>query len=163
MNHQTRLVIHVGSNNLALEQEVIAVRKLGTLIDELKPKVKSLAFSSVVTRDDIAADKIESFNALAKTLCAKRDVVFIDNKSITGQHLNRSRIHLNGEGDRILGGNFCRYLRDPSPPAKQQNTPAVTPPYFRGQYKNHRPATKGSWQDTSWNNYLKLVRAVTNK
>ena len=108
MNNQTRLVIHTGWNNLALEH--IAVRKLGTLIDELKPKVKSLAFSSVVTRDAIAADKIESFNALAKTLCAKRYVVFIDKKSVTGRHLNRSRIHLNGEGDRILGENFCRYL-----------------------------------------------------
>ena len=163
MNNQTRLVIHAGSNNLAIEQEDIAVRKLGTLIDKLKPKVKSLAFSSVITRDDIAADKIESFNALAKTLCARRDVMFIDNKSVTGRHLNRSRIHLNGEGDMILGGNSCRYLRDPSLPAKQNNAPAVTPPYFRGQYKNHRPATKGYRQDTSWNNYLKLVRRVTNK
>ena len=51
----TALIIHCGTNDLAVENEDAAATNLRMLIHDLKPKTKSLAISAVTLRNDSAA------------------------------------------------------------------------------------------------------------
>ena len=51
----TALIVHCGTNDLAVENEDPAATNLRMLINDLKPKTKSLAISAVTLRNDSAA------------------------------------------------------------------------------------------------------------
>ena len=96
------------------------------LINDLKPKKKSLAISAVTVRigsADVTARKVNRINRLTETICEQTNVCFIDNRNILAHHLNRSNVHLNSSGSKVLGSNLCRYLRRANlPPSGQELT-----------------------------------------
>ena len=167
MDCGTQLIIHVGTNNLVNGPEDVVVRKMELLVTETKTKVKSIAISSVITRKDVPVIKIARFNNLVRVMCSKMNVDFLDNHNLTKPHLNGSGLHLNSDGDKILGSNFCRYLRSPKVhtnrrPVKYPNTSL---PGFLGKGRNHRPPRhmKQDKLDTaSWDEYLRWVRSITH-
>ena len=59
----------------------------------------------------VTARKVNRFNRLAETICEQTNVCFIDNRNILAHHLNRSNLHLNSSGSKVLGSSLCRYLR----------------------------------------------------
>ena len=94
------------------EPEEVAA-KIDGLIKDLKGKAKKITVSSVVKRYDnrVSASKITRFNDLANNLCTKHNTTFLNNDHINKFVLNRSKLHLNREVDRVLGSVFCSYLK----------------------------------------------------
>lgn len=72
----------------------------------------------------------------------KNNVDYIDNSNINDSHLNRSRLHLNNAGDKMLGKNLCAYLK-PKGRAVNNNVhdPSrnVNRAFCQGRYSNHVP------------------------
>ena len=71
-NGNTALIVYCGTNDLVVESEDTAARKLRTLINDLKPKTKSLAISAVTLRNDsaaVTAHKVNCFKRLTETIC----------------------------------------------------------------------------------------------
>ena len=102
------LIVHCGTNNLAVENDAAAT-KLRLLINDLKPKTKSLAISAVTLSNDsaaVTARKVNRFNRLTETICEQTNVCFIDNRNVLAHHLNRSNLHLNSSGSKVLGSNL---------------------------------------------------------
>ena len=61
----TALIVHCETNDLAVENEDAAATTLRMLINDLKPKTKSLAISAVTLRNDsaaVTARKVNRFN-----------------------------------------------------------------------------------------------------
>ena len=107
------VLLHVGTNNLASEEPEEVASKMDGLIKDLKDHAKKIAISSVIKRYDnrVPASKITRFNNVVKNLCMKHNTIFLDNDHIDRSLLNRSNLHLNQQGDRVLGNVFCTYLK----------------------------------------------------
>ena len=158
----TALIVHCGTNDLAAENEDAAATKLRMLINDLKPKTKSLAISAVTLRNDsatVTTRKVNRFNRLTETICEQTNVCFIDNRNILAHHLNRSNLHLNSSGSKVLGSNLCGYLRRANlPPSGQELTTKLATGFRQNHFRVRIPFN----HTTMWTNYLSQVREMTN-
>ena len=158
----TALIVHCGTNDLAVENEEAAATKLRMLINDLKPKTKSLAISAVTLRNDsaaVTARKVNRFNRLTETICEQTNVCFSDNRNTLVHHLNRSNLHLNSSGSKVLGSNLCRYLRRANlPPSGQELTTKLATGFLQDHFRVRKPSS----HTTMWTNYLSQVREMTN-
>ena len=156
----TALIVHCGTNDLSVENEEAAATNLRMLINDLKPK--SLAISAVTLRNDsaaVTARKVNRFKRLTESICEQTNVCFIDNRNILAHHLNRSNLHLNSNGSKVLGSNFCRYLRRANlPPSGQELTTKLATGFRQDHFRVHKPLN----HTTMWTNYLSQVRDMTN-
>ena len=108
------VVLHVGlTNNLVSEDPEKVAAKMDELIENLKDHAKKIAVSSVIKRYDnrVPASNITYFNNLVNNLCSNRNITFLNNDHIDRSFLNRSNLHLNQLGDRVLGSAYCTYLK----------------------------------------------------
>ena len=132
------------------------------LINDLKPKTKSLAISAVTLRNDSAAVTariVNRFNRLTESICEQTNVCFIDNRNILAHHLNRSNLHLNSNGSNVLGSNLCRYLRRANlPPSGQELTTKLATGFRQDHFRVRKPLN----HTKMWTNYLSQVRDMTN-
>ena len=158
----TALIVHCGTNDLAVENEDAAATNLRMLINDLKPKTKSLAISAVTLRNDSAAVTariVNRFNRLTESICEQTNVCFIDNRNILAHHLNRSNLHLNSNGSKVLGSNLCRYLRRANlPPSGQELTTKLATGFRQDHFRVRKPLN----HTKMWTNYLSQVRDMTN-
>jgi hypothetical protein len=83
------------------------------LMKDLKDHAKKIAISSVIKKYDnrLPASKITRFNIFVKNLCMKDNTTFLENDHIDRSLLSRSNLHLNQQGDRVLGSVFCTNLK----------------------------------------------------
>ena len=158
----TALIVHCGTNDLAVKNEDAAATNLRMLINDLKPKTKCLAISSVTLRNDSAAVTariVNRFNRLTESICEQTNVCFIDNRNILAHHLNRSNLHLNSNGSKVLGSNLCRYLRRANlPPSGQELTTKLATGFRQDHFRVRKPLN----HTKMWTNYLSQVRDMTN-
>ena len=152
------IIIHAGTNDLVNhEPEDVAVR-MENLITTVSKVTKRLAISSVIRRHDgkVSNRKIDKYNNLLHDLCDKYRVTFINNDDINCNLLNHSKLHLNHEGDRVLGSAFCSYLKAyrNSPPRKGNNYNQINDKKFFHVYNN---------QMKDWLGYLQYVNHMTRK
>ena len=117
-NHQSEqefstVVIHVGTNDLVRDEHKKVAANLENLINKVKVHTEKIAVSGTIKRYDgkLNNKKIEQYNNLVHGLCSKHKITFIDNSCIDKPLLNSSKLHLNREGDKALGGAFCTYLK----------------------------------------------------
>lgn len=147
------IILHVGTNNLTNEDPEDVATKMESLIQDAKNQAKNVAVSSVVNRYDgrVPPNHITTFNGLLHDLCLRQQVTFIDNSIIKKSLLNRSNLHLNKNGDRVLGKAFCEYLRSlrlaSSNPAPNEH------------FLWLRPSPSGERRE--WMKYLEHVSRVT--
>ena len=131
------------------------------LINDLKPKTKSLAISAVTLRNDSAAVTariINRFNRLTGSICEQTNVCFIDNRKILAHHFNKN-LHLNSNGSKVLGNNLCRYLRRANLlPSGQELTTKLTTGFRQDHFRVRKPLN----HTKMWTNYLSQVRDMTN-
>ena len=129
------------------------------LITELKPKAKSLAISTVALRNDsaaVAAHRINRFNRLTESICEQTN---IDNRNVMAHHLNKSNLHLNSRGSKVLGSNFWRYLRRANVPPSGQELATAAAGFRQDHFKVRIPSNR----ITMWNNHLNQVRRMTSR
>ncbi len=117
-NHQSEqefstVIIHVGTNDLVHDEPKNVAANLENLINKVKVHTEKIAVSGTIKRYDgkLSNKKIEQYNNLVHGLYSKHKITFIDNSCIDKSLLNRSKLHLNREGDKALGGAFCTYLK----------------------------------------------------
>ena len=171
--YHSTIVIHVGTNDLVDETAEEVCNNLEKLVRDIKPHTENIAISSVIERTDgrISQGKIQLFNGMTKEWCVNNNVDYIDNANINSQHLNRSRLHLNRIGDRMLGRNLCTYLKgkrsNNTGIRAYQTSSSVNRPCFQDRYSNHIPIRKHRQKEArslSWKNHLNLVRSMmTNR
>ena len=126
------------------------------LITDLRPKAKSLAISAVTLRNDsaaVAAHGINRFNRLTESICEQTNLCYIDNRNIMAHHLNRSNLYLNNRGSKVLGRNFCRYLRRANLLPSGQELATAAAGFRQGHFKVRKPSNRIKM----WNNYLNQV------
>ena len=107
-----RIVLHCGTNDVSNgdSPEQIAEEIVG-LAKAMKNNENTVFVSSIVPRGDRWNAKVSITNRRMKELCAREELPFIDNNNIDRtHHLNRSNLHLNAEGTRLLANNFLRAL-----------------------------------------------------
>lgn len=121
--HYEKVILHVGTNDLAREEPTEVAKNMETLIEKVKAHTKEVAVSSVIKRYDnrIRASKITQYNSLLHELCIKHKIVYVNNDCIDKVLLNGSNLHLNRCGDRALGSAFCTYLKQRNTPIKSRN------------------------------------------
>ena len=107
-----RIVLHCGTNDVSngdapeqIAEEIVDLAKA------MKNNENTVFVSSIVPRGDRWNAKVSITNRRMKELCAREELPFIDNNNIDKtHHLNRSNLHLNAEGTRLLANNFLRAL-----------------------------------------------------
>ena len=107
------IILHVGTNNLPHEEVDEVANKMEALVIKSKQHAKNVAVSSVINRCDnqVSEGKITAFNNSLINLCQKHNADFINNSNIDKSMLNRSNLHLNRNGDKMLGKSLCDYLK----------------------------------------------------
>ncbi len=121
-----RVIIHVGTNDLARTQPDRVIKNMEALITKVKTKGKEVAVSGIIKRYDnkVRPNNINSYNNLLHKLCIKHKIAYIDNECIVKSMLNRSNLHVNKNGDRALGSAFCTFLKpkqSPNSPSRNNN------------------------------------------
>ena len=153
-----RIILHVDTNKLVAEDVSDAAKDMEGLIVEAKKKADNVAVSGVIRRYDqkVTHARIVQFNTKVHELCKKHRITLIENDAINKQNLNRSLLHLNKQGDRLLGGAFCSYLRSirPNNPGMRENVPTVN------FWKTIRPYPRCSIE---WMNNLKNVKQLATR
>jgi hypothetical protein len=153
------VIIHAGTNNLVNESPHQVAQRMESLIKVAKIHSSDVAVSSVVKRFDgkLSNQKIEEANNLLLILCKRYEVAFLDNSEIDQSHLNRSNLHLNRNGDKLLGKQFCSYLKlvkISRNAVHNQKLHGKNKPFFR-LVLGHRMK--------EWSDHLKLVTNIMKK
>ena len=107
-------VLHCGTNDLKLEKsaEDIATDIL-EIGDDLKSEGNMVFISSILTRRDDLDEKGKKVNHFLSLHCPNYSLGYIDNNDIiTNRHLNKSGLHLNKDGTRLLSENFLTVINN---------------------------------------------------
>ena len=109
-----KIILHVGTNNLKMDQPKKIKNKVAGLVDSIKAEHPSIdvAVSSIIFRSDDQSlnSKIDEVNRRLSSFCQSKNWVFIDNSNIKEDSLNRSGLHLNRKGVYRLASNFREYI-----------------------------------------------------
>ena len=106
-----KIILHVGTNNLKMDQPKKIKNKVAGLVDSIKAEHPSIdvAVSSIIFRSDVNS-KIDEVNRRLSSFCQSKNWVFINNSNINEDSLNRSRLNLNRKGAYRLASNFREYI-----------------------------------------------------
>ena len=102
------VVLHVGTNDLDSDKDPELIAKsIVDLASTVKKDTCEVTISNIVVRNDKFKKKAEEVNAHLAVLCVQRNILLIDHaKTIKPQHLNKSKLHLNVKGSKILRNAF---------------------------------------------------------
>ena len=105
-------VLHIGTNDLNSNKSLELIAKSITDVgSSLKNDSHDVSISSIVVTNDKFKEKAVQVNEKLEIICAERNIYFINHaKNILPQHLNKSKLLLNGKGSSILTSNFVKAL-----------------------------------------------------
>ena len=109
------LVIHVGTNNLQrkdYDSRRLCEEIIGIGNDAAQNGVNDIFISSIATRrDSYLQRRCQEVNNLLKIRCSELGFIFIDNSSISIEHICDDGVHLLESGLTILANNYlCSLL-----------------------------------------------------
>jgi len=107
------VILHCGTNDLKLNEDSddIANKIINLAVDI--SNTTTVAVSELVSRNDKFGDRVSEVNRILRKECSDRNLALIaHNNIIASSHLNRSRIHLNRTGSRLLGENFMLNIKN---------------------------------------------------
>ncbi|CAH3033687.1 unnamed protein product, partial [Porites lobata] len=97
-----KIILHVGTNNLKMDQRKKIKNKVARLADSIKAEHLSIdvAVSSIIFRSDDQSlnSKIDEVNRRLSSFSQSKNWVFINNSNIKEDSLNRSGLNLNRKG-----------------------------------------------------------------
>ena len=105
-------VLHIGKNDLNSNKSLELIAKSITDVgSSLKNDSHDVSISSIVVTNDKFKEKAVQVNEKLEIICAERNIYFINHaKNILPQHLNKSKLLLNGKSSSILTSNFVKAL-----------------------------------------------------
>ena len=105
------IILHCGTNDLRSQASAENIaEEIIELAKAMKTEVNTVFVSGLVARGDRWNAKVCEVNRFLTRRSQEEDLQFIDNSNITSEHLNRSLLHLNPEGTRLLANNFLYKL-----------------------------------------------------
>ena len=106
-----RIILHCGTNDLRSQASAENIaEEIIELAKAMKTEGNTVFVSGLVARGDRWNAKVCEVNRFLTRRSQEGDLQFIDNSNITSEHLNRSLLHLNPEGTRLLANNFLYKL-----------------------------------------------------
>ena len=106
------VIIHIGTNDLASNMSADNISK--SIIDLATSSANdhlNITVSGIVPRSDDLAIKAKEVNGLLQRSCNERNIPFIDHGNIDpSHHLNRSKLHLNKKGTKLISKTFTRHI-----------------------------------------------------
>ena len=106
-----RIILHCGTNDLRSQASAENIaEEIIELAKAMKTEENTVFVSGLVARGDHWNVKVRDVNRFLTRRCQQEDLRFIDNANINTEHLNRSLLHLNSEGTRLLANNFLHEL-----------------------------------------------------
>ena len=113
-NQPDEIIIHIGTNNLKRSNPREVAEKivdLGHMVCNQSPAIK-VTISFLITRNDKEnlAAKVKEVNSILRKFAMQNEWNIITNSNITEEHLNRSGLHLNQTGTKILALNFSSHI-----------------------------------------------------
>ena len=107
------IILHCGTNDLRSSKSARDIAKeIHDLASDLKTETNDVIVSGIVPRNDkeYLDTKGRDVNMFLKSLCVETNFYFIDNSNVKFKHLNSGKLHLNVEGNYILGTNFVKAI-----------------------------------------------------
>ena len=105
------ILLHVGTNNLAMDTPEVIVDKLLRLVNMITSKGIQCSVSELIIRDDTLWHKgIQVNQLLNKKVTEGMNIA--RNENITVNHLNRSKLHLNRRSVRALAHSIIRFKKE---------------------------------------------------
>lgn len=107
------VVLHCGTNDLKIcnDSEQIATNVVN-LAMQISSQETKVSVSSLTSRDDKFQQRVSEVNCFLEKMCLERNLAFLNNVNISAcSHLNRSRLHLNRKGTKLLTSNFKFHLQ----------------------------------------------------
>ena len=106
-----RNILHCGTNDLRSQTSAVNIaEEIIELAKAMKTEGSAVFVSGLVARGDRSNAKVCEVNRFLTRRSQEEDLKFIDNSNITPDHVNRSLLHLNPEGTRLLANNFLYEL-----------------------------------------------------
>ena len=107
------IMLHVGTNNLVMDSPEVIVDKILSLTKMITSRGITYSISQIIVRDHKLWHKVSKVNdLLAKKVT--EGISTINHDSITVEHLNRSRLHLNRRGVGALAFNMIKFIKTSS-------------------------------------------------
>ena len=107
-------IIHVETNNLNSEVSPKSIAEsIVDLAMSLKTESNDVSVSNIILRtDNSLLNQIGcELNSHLKDLCEEKNLYLTDNtKMFRSHHLNKSKLHLNRKGSKLLNDTFIRQL-----------------------------------------------------
>ena len=106
------VIIHAGHTNGTNTMKL--VRKIMKTIQEMQDSGKiGIGFSGIIQRADRNfKDQIKETNDKLKRYCEGNGFVYVDNDNINEKSLNKSLLHLNKAGNKLLSKNLLDCLKN---------------------------------------------------
>ena len=109
------VIIHAGTNDLTNGTNTMnQVRKIAKTIQEMEDSGKiGIVFSGIIQRADRNfKDQIKEINDKLKRYCEGNGFFYVDNDNINEKSLNKSLLHLNKAGNKLLSKNLLDCLKN---------------------------------------------------
>ena len=109
-----KIILHAGTNDLSNKKlsEVKIAESIVQLAKSIEEKGVKVVVSGLIARGDYLETKRKRVNLILADMCRDERFRFVDHPNIEPlQHLNRSKLHLNREGDNILAENFLEVCK----------------------------------------------------
>jgi lysophospholipase L1-like esterase len=107
------LILHVGTNEIKTRSAEEIAQSVVNLITSVKKKVKDVIVSQLIERGDDLNEKMVQVNRYLEDHCEAANIVLLRHRNILSkEHLNGSKLHLNGRGSSLLRSNFAKFLND---------------------------------------------------
>jgi len=105
-------LLHFGTNNLRTDASSKEIAdNIVNIALELKNESNEVCVSEICRRGDKHDRKAVEVNEELEKICGKNDLILCKNDNIKScSHLNRSKLHLNTDGSRLLQNNFLNIL-----------------------------------------------------
>ena len=109
------VIIHAGTNDLTNDTNTMKqVCKIAKTIQEMEDSDKiGIDFSGIMQRADRNfKDQIKETNDKLKRYCEGNGFVYVDTDNINEKNLNKSLLHLNKAGNKLLSKNLLDCLKN---------------------------------------------------
>ena len=108
------IILHVGTNELRSKKrnEVQIAEEIIGLAKSIEQEKISITVSGLIARSDPFEERRRRVNLILADMCFESKLPYIDHPNIDSTiHLNRSKLHLNSHGDKILTENLFKASR----------------------------------------------------
>ena len=113
-NDPKNVILHVGTNDLNSELPPERIAK--SIVDvpkNIKSDTRKVSISGIVPRNDNFNNKAMEINKELSKMSNREKLLFLEHNNIKPKtHLNKSKLHLNRNGNEKLGKNFVNFINN---------------------------------------------------